>query len=99
MIIVLNTNEVMDALLDDDYAHWSYDAAKALAEFYEVLEDDLDEGMILDIVAIRCKWIESSIEEAREAYSIDDGVDVIEYISNRATCLELDDDNLLFTEF
>ena len=97
MIIVLNTSEVIDALLADDYASWSYDAAKALAEFYEVLEDDLDEGMILDIVAIRCKWIESSIEEAREAYSIDG--DVIEYISDRATCLELDDGNLLFTEF
>ena len=97
MIIVLNTNEVIDALLADDYAQWSYDAAKALAEFYEVLEDDLDESMVLDVVAIRCEWIESSIEEAREAYSIDG--DVIEYISDRATCLELDDGNLLFTEF
>lgn len=99
MIKVLNTNEVIDALLADDYANWSYDAAKALAEFYEELEDSLGEPIELDVVAIRCEWSEASKEEVRSNYNIDDGVDVIEYLNERTMCINIDFETVLFMEF
>ena len=52
----LNTYEVADILLADEFADWSRQEAFALAEYYEQLEEDLDEEIELDVVAIRCEW-------------------------------------------
>jgi len=99
MIKVLNTNEVIEALLDDDYATWDYYTAQALAEFYEELEDSLGEPIELDLVAIRSEWSEASKEEVRSNYNIDDGVDVIEYLNERTMCINIDFETVLFMEF
>ena len=58
MIQALNTSQVAHALLADEYAGWSYEGAYALAEYFEELEDDTDEAIELDVVAIRCDFSE-----------------------------------------
>ena len=79
----LNTYEITDALLKDENAAWSYDGAKALAEYLEELRDDCGVELELDVVALRCAYSEHDgfIDWANEYfanYREDFG---IEYIS------------------
>lgn len=70
MKIELSTSQAVDTLLKDEYADWSHNAAIALIEYYESIENECGEPIDLDPVAIRCDWTEySSIEEAGKAYS------------------------------
>ena len=50
----LNTYDIIELLKRD--TQYSYQERRALAEFYEQLEDDLGETLEYDGVAIRCAW-------------------------------------------
>ena len=54
----LNTHDITNALLNDKYAAWSYNGAKALAEYLEQYEEDCGIELELDVVAIRCTYTE-----------------------------------------
>ena len=54
----LSTNQVADRLFDDKNAGWTYDGARALAEYLDQIEEDTGEEMELDVVAIRCDFSE-----------------------------------------
>lgn len=54
----LSTNQVVDALRADEHAGWSYEGAKALAEYLEQLAEDMREPLELDVVALRCEFSE-----------------------------------------
>ncbi len=54
----LNTNQIADALRNDQNANWSWAGARALAEYLEELEEETGTEMELDIVAIRCDYSE-----------------------------------------
>jgi len=54
----LNTNQIADALRADDNANWSYNGARALAEYLEEYEENAGQEMELDVVAIRCDFSE-----------------------------------------
>jgi len=95
MIKTLSTNEMINELLADEYAGWTYDEAEALVNFYEDLEDQLDEVIEFDPVSIRCEWVSATEEEVREMYDIDG--DVKEYLEDRVV-LEVED-RLLFLNF
>jgi hypothetical protein len=95
----LNTNEIADRLFRDENAGWSYNGAKALAEF---LDTDENEDAEFDRVAIRCDFSEyPSAQEAAEAYGWeadshieDDGqecdADALQWLENRTTVLSFD---------
>jgi len=53
-----NTYEITDALLQDENAAWSYDGAKALAEYLEEYEEACGVELELDVVALRCTYSE-----------------------------------------
>jgi hypothetical protein len=60
----LTTSDIAHALKSDGNASWSWNGARALAEYLEELEQDLGEETELDIVAIRCDFSEyGSLEE------------------------------------
>ena len=63
MKTTLSTYEIVDILRQD----FSYEAAKALAEYYEELEQSTGEEMEMDRVAIRCDWTE--YESAEEFFA------------------------------
>ena len=67
----LNTYEITDALLQDENAAWSYNGAKALAEYLEELRDDCGVNLELDVVALRCAYSEHDglIEWADEYFA------------------------------
>jgi hypothetical protein len=60
----LTTYDIAHALKSDKNANWSWDGARALAEYLEELEQDLGEEMELDVVAIRCDFSESTSLQA-----------------------------------
>jgi len=95
MITTLSTNQAINDLLADKYASWTYNEAKALVNFYEELEEQLDEVIEFDPVSIRCEWTSATEEEVREMYSIEGNVR--EYLEDRVV-LEVED-NLLFLNF
>ena len=77
----LSTYEIQDALLQDDNAAWSYNGAKALAEWLDNLDEECGTETEFDRVAIRCEFSEydSALDAAMEYHGF-------EYV-------ESDDDN------
>lgn len=62
--------QVADALKSDEYARWSYEGAKALAEYLCEIDEQSGEDTELDVVAIRCDFSEyKSAQEAASNYS------------------------------
>ena len=60
----LNTHETVNALLKDEYASWSLNGAKALAEYLEQYEEECGVELELDVVAFRCEYSEyASLKE------------------------------------
>ena len=56
MKTTLSTYDIANALQSDQNANWSYQGAKALAEYLEEYEESTGEELELDIVAIRCDF-------------------------------------------
>lgn len=54
----LSTNDIIQALSNDDNASWhkDYKSCEAMAEYLEQLAEDMGEAIKLDIVAIRCDY-------------------------------------------
>jgi hypothetical protein len=69
----LNTYQIVDALYRDGENSFSYEGARALAEYLEQLEEDIGEEMELDVIAIRCEYTEyRNYQELNKEYSIID---------------------------
>jgi hypothetical protein len=79
----LSTYEAAHLLLKDENAKWTREAAFALVEYYEQLEEDVGE-IEFDVVAIRCDWTE--YETARDIAS--------EYSHNIKVTDDMDDDDV-----
>ena len=60
MKTTLSTSDIAHTLKSDENAAWSWNGAKALAEYLEQLEEDTGEEMELDVCAIRCDFSEST---------------------------------------
>jgi hypothetical protein len=60
MKTTLNTSDIARALKSDENAAWTWDGAKALAEYLEEYEESTGEEMELDLCAIRCDFSEST---------------------------------------
>ena len=51
--------------------HFSYDGLEILFDYIEEVEQDTDEEMELDVIALCCDYAESTIDELISAYDID----------------------------
>lgn len=68
----MTTFDIASELMQDSNANWSLNAAYALAEYYEQLEEDLGATLEFDAVAIRCEFSEySSLQEWASEYGLD----------------------------
>ena len=98
MKTTLNTYQIADALVRDEYAGWSRAGALALAKYLEEYEKDTGEEMELDVVALRCDFSEyASASEAAGEYDrgpADDDDDkeaaALEWLQDRTTVIEFD---------
>jgi len=67
----MTTHEIAESLINDQYANWSRNGARALAEYLEELEESTGEEMELDVVAIRCDFSEwPSLQAWAEDYFV-----------------------------
>ena len=64
MKTTLTTSDIARALKSDENAAWSWNGAKALAEYLEEYEESIGEELELDVCAIRCDFSEFSSLEA-----------------------------------
>jgi hypothetical protein len=60
MKTTLSTSDIARALKSDENAAWTWNGAKALAEYLEQLEEETGEEMEMDVCAIRCDFSESA---------------------------------------
>jgi len=65
----LTRTDFTDALLRDQYAGWSYEAAHALYYYYQELSEEIGEDIEFDAVSIRCDWNEYTLEEFAQDYN------------------------------
>ena len=69
MKTTLTVDQIADHLRNDNAAAWTYEGARALAEFLDALDADTGEDTELDVVAIRCDFSEyGSASEAAQDY-------------------------------
>ena len=68
MKIKLSTNDAANILMNDPTTYWPRNAAYALIEYYEALEDKMGKSIDLNRVALRREWAdyESAVEAASE---------------------------------
>ena len=68
----INTQQAIEKLLEDENANWSLEWAKALVEHWAkaLVEhmEELGEEIELDVVAIRCDYSETTLEEVLDQY-------------------------------
>jgi len=105
MYISLNTNAVIDVLLEDTYASWTVEEARALAEYYEQLEEDTGEPIVLDVVAIRCEWSCDTLEgvvndyDIHEVGTIETREEQLDWLRKQTEVIELKNDVILYVQF
>jgi len=96
----LTTYEIQDALLQDDNAAWSYNGAKALAEWLDNLDEECGTETEFDRVSIRCEFSEydSALDAATQqgGFEPDEDSDDDE---NEAAALEWLQDRTIVIEF
>lgn len=92
----INTSDIVNALLGDENADWTYNGALALAEWLEAYEEDTGAEMEFDRVALRCDFNEykTALEAAKEYLSTEeiDNLEesALEYLRDNATVIEFD---------
>jgi len=96
----INEYQFRDAFMAMRPENFSYEGLTALFDYLEQYENDTGTEMELDVIAICCDFAESTPAEIRQNYSIDEGIDLIEYLQERTTVIEIDgSDNLIYLAF
>ena len=91
----LSTYEMINDLMDDDYASYTYDQAEALVNYYEELSEDTD--IAWDTVAIRCEWSTyDNIEEVKNNYL---NIDSLEQLEENTQVIVAEDNTLIVMDF
>jgi len=81
----ISHNAMVDALVSDEYANWTYEGAEALISYLEDLELELDEDIDFDRVALRCEFTEyktmaeACAEYGTECYELRQRTTVIDF--------------------
>jgi hypothetical protein len=86
----------------DRQDQFTYDAKRALFDYLEDMEDQTGTRIELDVIALCCDYIESTFDEVRQSYSLDDmsDEDVAEYIcENTAYVGLIGADSILYANF
>ena len=96
----------VEVLMSDTYATWTYEEASALFDWYEELEEAIDEPIAFDYVAIRCEWSSGHINEVLANYSnlnedvvLDTMEDKLEWLQSFTQVIVLKNDNILYIQF
>lgn len=90
----LTTNYIVDDLLSDDYASWTYNQAVALADYIQEFCEETDWEW--DRVAIRCDYSGyANRAEAEADYDLEEG----EELEDHTTVIICDDGEIVIYQF
>jgi len=70
MINTISTSQAVTELLKDEYAQWSHEAATALVDWMEELEESTGEPIEFDPVGLRCEFSEYTATDLMEVYGM-----------------------------
>ena len=80
--------------------NFSYSGLTALYNYFEELEDELNESIEFDLIAIAGEYSELTIDELRDNYSIDKDIDVIEYLQENTIVIEIENsDSVIIQDY
>ena len=102
MYQTINFSSFCDAFRSHDRQdQFSYDAKRALFDYFEDMEESTGQTIELDVIAICCEYIESTFDEVRESYSLDlTDEDVAEWICEHSPAyVGLVDSRIVFAQF
>ena len=84
----------------DRYDQFGYEALSALFDYIEDVEQDTGVEIDLDVIAICCDYTVSTLKEVRDAYDLDEDVDVLEYLMDSTFLIAtLPDGRVLYQNF
>lgn len=86
----------------DRQDQFTYDGKRVLFDYLEQHELDTGETIELDVVALCCEYVESTVDEIIRDYSIDTSVDddVIDWLNERTSvCGVTDSGTIVFAQF
>jgi hypothetical protein len=94
----ITESQFIDAIVGDEYNSMSYEGAKALFEYLEQYEQDCDEDIEFDRVAIRCEFSEyKNLEEVLSEY---DNIKSLSDLYDHTTVIEVpNSDKLIIQQF
>jgi uncharacterized protein (DUF433 family) len=98
----LSNAQSVEILMCDHYADWTRAEAEAIIEYYEELENELDEEIELDVVAIRCEWRSVTIDQVMADYDDcpDELTEILDWLSQRTIVIHPNqDDTIIIQEF
>ena len=90
-----------NTFLTSDYKNnFSYDGLTALYDYFEELEDELNESIEFDYISIAGEYSELTIDELRDNYSINKDIDVIEYLQENTIVIEIENsDSVIIQDY
>jgi hypothetical protein len=78
---------------DRDY--YTFEGYEAIIEYFNMLDEDVE----LDVISICGDFNEDTAEEIRRNYSIDEDIEVLEYLNNNTYAIETEKDKILYIAF
>ena len=75
--------------------NFSYEGQEVLFNYLEQLEEDIGEGIELDVIALCCDYTESTIEEALSNYNLDS----LDELRDNTLVLEVDDNTIIYQNY
>ena len=101
MYIRVTEYNFRNTFLTSDYKNnFSYDGLTALYDYFSELEDELNESIEFDLIAIAGEYSELTIDELRDNYSIDKDIDVIEYLQENTIVIEIENsDSVIIQDY
>lgn len=99
IVKTMNWSDFLQDMGDD----FTYEAKRALFNYYEELSDSMGEPIEFDRVAIRCDWYEydglvAAFSEYQD-FKGEDEEDMLAYFEDHTTMLELDNGHVLVEAF
>ena len=97
----VNFSAFVDAFrAHDRQDQFSYEAKRALFDYFEQYADETGEEVDLDVIAICCEYAEDSPDDIRANYSIDADQDVIEYLNDHTSVIGvLSNGDIVYAQF
>ncbi len=92
--------EFQDAFTDmNRESNFSYEGQKALFEYLENYEEETDEEIELDVIALCCEFTEyENFEEYQKEYN-DNGVDCMDDLEGQTLVIMIDDESFIIQDY